>query len=382
MIGAVDDVPTATRINMGPNPGSLNLDPISGSLTWVDVPAAPLVDDNFDPQPSSIADITASRGAFEGSGNRREAGNNIGVSGAYLKPVTLFFDDVFRASQDQSSYFPIDVDLDCLPLWPKYHAGHEDNFKIGNADACLTFVDKAKWCEVTRLAVKYEKRPLVWLNFQSLWRHEAARGLSCPINNTFYTSTAFNKSAYNPRLHIPVPTPTFQNYRYPTSTSDVLARCREAKLLASFYGQIATEERKEIVRAFRNVSGTSVLDSGGYGAGGARMYELLLDSKFGLVPAGDGWHSYRLVEVMAMGVVPVVLSSQWILPFESSLDWKSFAIDARDTSLQKLPSLLRSELPRACDMGAKAYGVYHEYMATPSAIVRGIQKHVNAFSTP
>ncbi|XRB05698.1 hypothetical protein NFJ02_24g56500 [Pycnococcus provasolii] len=172
MIGAVDDVPTATRINMGPNPGSLNLDPISGSLTWVDVPAAPLVDDNFDPQPSSIADITASRGAFEGSGNRREAGNNIGVSGAYLKPVTLFFDDVFRASQDQSSYFPIDVDLDCLPLWPKYHAGHEDNFKIGNADACLTFVDKAKWCEVTRLAVKYEKRPLVWLNFQSLWSME------------------------------------------------------------------------------------------------------------------------------------------------------------------------------------------------------------------
>jgi len=54
MIGAVDDVPTATRINMGPNPGSLNLDPISGSLTWVDVPAAPLVDDIFDPQPSSL----------------------------------------------------------------------------------------------------------------------------------------------------------------------------------------------------------------------------------------------------------------------------------------------------------------------------------------
>ena len=37
--------------------GSWNLDPISGSLTWVDVPAAPLrplVDDIFDPQPSSL----------------------------------------------------------------------------------------------------------------------------------------------------------------------------------------------------------------------------------------------------------------------------------------------------------------------------------------
>ena len=44
------------------------------------------------------------------------------------------------------------------------------------------------------------------------------------------------------------------------------------------------------------------------------------------VSAGDGWHSYRLFDTMAMGVVPVILADDWALPFEDILDWDSFAI--------------------------------------------------------
>ena len=39
------------------------------------------------------------------------------------------------------------------------------------------------------------------------------------------------------------------------------------------------------------------------------MAQLL--TRFALPPASDGWHSYGLMEIMAMSVVPIVLADNW-----------------------------------------------------------------------
>ncbi len=50
------------------------------------------------------------------------------------------------------------------------------------------------------------------------------------------------------------------------------------------------------------------------------MTDLLCNALFGFVPAGDGWHSNRFAETMAMGVVPVVMADGFAMPLDDILD--------------------------------------------------------------
>ncbi len=71
-------------------------------------------------------------------------------------------------------------------------------------------------------------------------------------------------------------------------------------------------------------------------------YEDLLDaSVFSFVPRGDALFSYRLLEVMARGSIPVILSDGWVLPFDRTLDWPSFSISVHQEAVPQIPSLLR-----------------------------------------
>ena len=51
-------------------------------------------------------------------------------------------------------------------------------------------------------------------------------------------------------------------------------------------------------------------------------------TRFGVVPEGNGLHSYRLSEVMQFGCVPVILTEEedtFVPPFSDTLNWRSFA---------------------------------------------------------
>ena len=48
--------------------------------------------------------------------------------------------------------------------------------------------------------------------------------------------------------------------------------------------------------------------------------ELLTNATFGLVPRGHSRFSYRFLEVLDHGAVPVVVSDGWRLPFDDIID--------------------------------------------------------------
>ena len=50
-------------------------------------------------------------------------------------------------------------------------------------------------------------------------------------------------------------------------------------------------------------------------------FEDLANTTFGLVPAGRSPATYRLAEVMAAGAIPVVVASDYVLPFTGTVDW-------------------------------------------------------------
>ena len=49
--------------------------------------------------------------------------------------------------------------------------------------------------------------------------------------------------------------------------------------------------------------------------GSGEYKELLTNTMFGAVVRGDTFYSYRFLEVMSAGVVPVIYSDKWLLPF-------------------------------------------------------------------
>lgn len=54
-------------------------------------------------------------------------------------------------------------------------------------------------------------------------------------------------------------------------------------------------------------------------------YASLLNTTFGLVPAGRSPGTYRLAEVMGAGAIPVIVARDVVPPFREQYDWASFS---------------------------------------------------------
>ncbi len=71
-------------------------------------------------------------------------------------------------------------------------------------------------------------------------------------------------------------------------------------------------------------------------------YDLLNESHFALIPRGDAHFSYRLLEALSFGCIPVVLSDDLILPFDRVVPWADFSLHMREAAVATIPDRLRS----------------------------------------
>lgn len=54
-------------------------------------------------------------------------------------------------------------------------------------------------------------------------------------------------------------------------------------------------------------------------------YDDIMNTTFGLVPAGRSPATYRLAEVMSAGAIPVFVNRDYVRPFPERVDWSSFS---------------------------------------------------------
>jgi hypothetical protein len=73
---------------------------------------------------------------------------------------------------------------------------------------------------------------------------------------------------------------------------------------------------------------------------------LLATSIFAFVPRGDALFSYRLLEAMSYGCIPVILSDNWVPPFDRSVEWRAFALHHPESDIAALPQILRAFGPQ------------------------------------
>jgi hypothetical protein len=72
-------------------------------------------------------------------------------------------------------------------------------------------------------------------------------------------------------------------------------------------------------------------------------YELISrNSIFSLAPAGYGRWTYRFFQAIQWGSIPVLLSDDYVKPFEDTIPYNDFCITIPEMEIQNLDSLLRS----------------------------------------
>jgi hypothetical protein len=84
-------------------------------------------------------------------------------------------------------------------------------------------------------------------------------------------------------------------------------------------------------------------------------------SQFVLCPRGQGTVSFRLLEVMELGRVPVIIADEWVEP--TGPRWPEFSIRVRESEVKSIPSILfdrESEFPM---MAQKARKAWEEFFA-------------------
>ena len=98
-----------------------------------------------------------------------------------------------------------------------------------------------------------------------------------------------------------------------------------------------------------------------------RYVALHARSKFSLCPRGDAVYSFRMIEALSAGAVPVIYGDGWVLPFSEhpAVDYSTFAVCIAENDVIKTPAILRGlDEATVARMQARGREVFEQYFAS------------------
>jgi hypothetical protein len=93
--------------------------------------------------------------------------------------------------------------------------------------------------------------------------------------------------------------------------------------------------------------------------------ELLRNSVFGLAPRGLGVHSFRFVETLAAGSIPIVISDDWVLPFPEIICWDTVVVRVLESQILDIPDIITRIGPQQrLWMQRQGLRIYRQYLSS------------------
>lgn len=98
--------------------------------------------------------------------------------------------------------------------------------------------------------------------------------------------------------------------------------------------------------------------------------ELMRNSRFCLVPRGRRLDSFRFLESLSFGCIPVVLSDGWVKPFDETIDWSGALLQYDEDELLVVGDLLRDYPEVKVDaMRKEGLRIYGQHLSTKERII-------------
>ena len=98
-----------------------------------------------------------------------------------------------------------------------------------------------------------------------------------------------------------------------------------------------------------------------------RHYYSLFDSAYSLVMHGHGRWSYRLMECLSGGAIPVIMAEGWCLPYQELIDWEQISVqrpEAMGMDPRALVEGLTRDPERIHATRKRVAEVYEKYLGT------------------
>ncbi|MFT3781937.1 MAG: exostosin family protein [Nibricoccus sp.] len=189
------------------------------------------------------------------------------------------------------------------------------------------------------------------------------RGVYTSAYRGLYTLSRFRSGAYN-LYH-----PDFRNPHVERHPGDAFNQTK--KYLYSFVGRRCHPVRERFLACgtrrpdvlIQDTSHFNLFthDQNGKDAQQLEFTRIVESSKFVLCPRGNGAASIRLFEAMKMGVAPVIISDDWLLP--RGPNWAEFALFIREKDIDRLDEIVSGHEGRFQRMGQKAAEAHARFFA-------------------
>ena len=288
------------------------------------------------------------------------------------KYLTTWFNQILqtlnnspRATQlrSKADYLILGMDTANETIWPFYN--QVAGMIVGNGKLQYNIIP-SEWI-VRRLCNIETDKPIAFFTMNML---RGYNNWQLKTNKQVMAIGLHHKKHYNADLDVSFPPMPFRTY----GLTDINT---ESEYLISFKGNNSSPLREKLLY-LNQYEGCRVLIQNDRPWGGninaadqdvGKCYtqeydELNLKSKFALVVRGDVPFSYRLLEVMCAGAIPVILSDDWVLPFSEIIDYSQFAVIVEeknyDTIMQTINAMSEEEILSKRRLTLQVYDTYFE----------------------